>query len=568
MSLKLLIDLPLNQFDEKRLHQLHRSTASHDTTTSFVVRSSNVTLSVFPETSNVYARWAACFLSPTLTESVVNDFEPKSSASSDGSSSSDFFLSDQETTQKLSRRLLSMVHPFLSENFCVKGVILLHNSNHSPADVVLVDLSHAPTAAIDHLLEVTNGQTVLSGPEAVLKIILISDLAFQWDGDIQSKVAAARSAPRSHFDWPTCPVCLHRIDQLRLGLPKPKSHQMCSKFCPAPSSLVSSGLESGCAQQRLLKPWPSPSRCLTCSVIDRYWKTQVESAMNHDEEPFNHHNLICCYQCRLTETIWVCLTCGFVGCGRYSNKHSVEHFEETGHPYSLELATLRIWDYATGTFAHRADLLDCPSSPPVMHPWIRQRQQSAQMNNASAWHAGPSKSPKKASMIGDEYEALLQSALEEQAQHFEGEITSTRARLTQENMDESTITPEEAAEIAQLKQEIASFRNEVDRVGRELVDWQGKEAGHRAKSQKLLREQQVVTELLRNLKEEIAKERQNGTLQVEELELQIADLKANQKMRHQFSQDQELQQAQIWGMSSDTPNRNKKGKKARRSVRK
>jgi hypothetical protein len=32
------------------------------------------------------------------------------------------------------------------------------------------------------------------------------------------------------------------------------------------------------------------------------------------------------------------------------------------------------------------------------------------------------KTPEKATMIGEEYEALLQSALEDQAQHYEGEI--------------------------------------------------------------------------------------------------------------------------------------------------
>jgi len=566
MSLKLLIDLPLQNFCEDRLHRLDKAAASYDAD-SFIVRASHLTLSVYPETSHGYARWAAFFLSPAVTESVLQDFTPPNSNAAPASSakdsfSEDFLLCDIEKTQMLSRRLLSMVHPFMAENFAVKGVILLQNNTHCPADVVILDLSHSPTAAIDHLLDLTNGQTVLSGPEVILKTILISEVAFQWDGDVQSsKVAAAISAPRTHFDWPTCPVCLHRIDPLRLGLPTPQNHQMCSKFCPPPN-LAFSNSES-CPQQRMLRPWPSPCRCMACQTIDKHWKTQIQEMNQQDQYS---RSRLRCYDCGLTETLWVCLTCGFLGCGRYSNKHSVQHFDETGHPYSLELATLRVWDYATGSFAHRADLLDCPSSPPILHPWIHRRGQATSAHGPNE-HGEVVKSPKKASMIGEEYEALLQSALEEQAQHYEGEMTALRARLTEDNLDQSTMTPEEAAEIEQLHLEAATFRVEIDKVGRELLEWQGKEAGHRAKSQSLLREQQIVQDLLNTIKEETAKEHADGTLQVEELEQQIADLTANQRMRDQFSQDEELQQAQIWGMTSEN-NRNKKGKKARRSVRK
>lgn len=186
-----------------------------------------------------------------------------------------------------------------------------------------------------------------------------------------------------------------------------------------------------------------------------------------------------------------------------------------------------------------------------------------------------SKIPKKATMIGEEYEALLQSALEEQAQHYEGEITHLRARLTAENVDESTMTVDEGREIEGLQSEIANLRCEIDRVSRELVDSQAQEAGHRATSQRLLREQQVVQELLVKIRVETTKEHEEGKLQVEELEQQIADLTANQRMRDQFSQDEELQQAQICGTTNTNNDNNSKsnkkssiGKKARRFFRK
>ena len=49
----------------------------------------------------------------------------------------------------------------------------------------------------------------------------------------------------------------------------------------------------------------------------------------------------------------MCLICGHVGCGRFSNKHAEAHFEETGHTFAYELETQRVWDYAGDQYVHR-----------------------------------------------------------------------------------------------------------------------------------------------------------------------------------------------------------------------
>jgi hypothetical protein len=236
---------------------------------------------------------------------------------------------------------------------------------------------------------------------------------------------------------PTCPVCLHRIDPLRLRLPKPES--ICSRFCPPPNVPTSRGTASSsssssswpiaCPRQRLLQPWPLPNHCQVCSDIQKYWKRgggdATDLSNNKDNEYF------CCADCGLKKTLWVCLTCGFVGCGRYSNKHSEQHNIMSGHPYCLELSTLRIWSYVDGEFAHRVDLLDCPSSLPLLQPLLHDLEEGGgglgTMTSASLddsldhYHhdhsferqqrtaAGFSsalvdqlKSPKKAAMIGEE----------------------------------------------------------------------------------------------------------------------------------------------------------------------
>ncbi|GFZ11862.1 isopropylmalate dehydrogenase 2 [Actinidia rufa] len=45
--------------------------------------------------------------------------------------------------------------------------------------------------------------------------------------------------------------------------------------------------------------------------------------------------------------------CGFVGCGRYKEGHDITHWKETQHCYSLELETLRVWDYSGDNYVHR-----------------------------------------------------------------------------------------------------------------------------------------------------------------------------------------------------------------------
>ncbi|KAJ6502176.1 hypothetical protein C8R45DRAFT_975636 [Mycena sanguinolenta] len=54
-----------------------------------------------------------------------------------------------------------------------------------------------------------------------------------------------------------------------------------------------------------------------------------------------------CTACELTSNLWLCLTCGSLGCGRVQyggvtggNGHGLRHFEETGHPVSVKLGTI------------------------------------------------------------------------------------------------------------------------------------------------------------------------------------------------------------------------------------
>lgn len=49
--------------------------------------------------------------------------------------------------------------------------------------------------------------------------------------------------------------------------------------------------------------------------------------------------------CNETEKLWICMDCGHVGCGREKNQHSLNHFYETRHRFSLRFVNIWLWDY-------------------------------------------------------------------------------------------------------------------------------------------------------------------------------------------------------------------------------
>lgn len=62
--------------------------------------------------------------------------------------------------------------------------------------------------------------------------------------------------------------------------------------------------------------------------------------------PIHPSGLAHCNSCDLKENLWLCLTCGSLGCGRQQyggtggNGHGLKHYEETGHVVSVKLGTI------------------------------------------------------------------------------------------------------------------------------------------------------------------------------------------------------------------------------------
>jgi ubiquitin carboxyl-terminal hydrolase 5/13 len=53
-----------------------------------------------------------------------------------------------------------------------------------------------------------------------------------------------------------------------------------------------------------------------------------------------------CAECDLKSNLWLCLSCGHLGCGRKNydgsggNGHGVEHFNNTGHCVNVRIGTI------------------------------------------------------------------------------------------------------------------------------------------------------------------------------------------------------------------------------------
>jgi len=497
--------------------------------------------------------------------------------------------------------ILTGIHSSLA-GLTVKGIISTINDDASSTrdtlvctDLVIIEVPYREdNDAITMLIDEIHGHPMERAYNSIIKILPLSQISFSTSGYL--KEAPRRPA----LELPSCPVCLHRIDPQRLGWPRPKTHELCSQFC---SSDV-----NACNNMRFLTPWPDRSYCRACRVIWEHWKPPSDggiaaSPLIEAERAGLGSRNTCCYKCGMNQTLWVCLTCGVAGCGRYSQAHAKEHNDETGHPFSLELVTQRIWDYSVGEgeFVHRGDFLDCSALrtrlgkghiavPPLEDPprllesSVPPRKdaegfphiEDLDFDNPNTSEVGSHSfsrgesfqqqcdtSPKKAIVVGEEYEALLQSALEDQAQHYEGEITGLIAALTAQRVDNEKLTDDEACEVEKLRKGIAELREEAGQLGKDLVDAQREEASLRASSQKLLREQAVSKSLLEKTKEEGRAEQEDGHAQVKELEQQVVDLTANIRMREQIKADEELSKAQIFGTSS-VPPKNRSGKKGKK----
>ncbi|XP_075983811.1 BRCA1-associated protein [Anticarsia gemmatalis] len=160
-----------------------------------------------------------------------------------------------------------------------------------------------------------------------------------------SRVEWARDGtpPPSHTELPTCPVCLERMDESVAGV---LSVQCAHAFH---ADCLVRWRDARCPVCRCAQT-PEPRGGNTCLQCER-------AALAEEDGDETRENISGVAEGLLdgveAGTLWICLICGHVGCGRYEGGHAAKHFLASNHTYALQLGSNRVWDYAGDNFVHR-----------------------------------------------------------------------------------------------------------------------------------------------------------------------------------------------------------------------
>ncbi|XP_002964385.2 BRCA1-associated protein isoform X2 [Selaginella moellendorffii] len=183
----------------------------------------------------------------------------------------------------------------------------------------------------------------------------------------------ACEAPPGLTEIPTCTFCLQRLDEHISGVPARKV----DSFDPRNSS------------------------CLVC-----WYSLQSENTT--------------CSVCPTSENLWVCVICGFVGCGRYKEGHAIRHWKETRHCCSLELESQRVWDYVGDNYVHRFILSKTDGN--LMELMAPSSDECSGCECSGGSDAFERSCDTKLDSLKKEYEILQAKQLESQSKYYEGRL--------------------------------------------------------------------------------------------------------------------------------------------------
>ncbi|GAB1598091.1 BRCA1-associated protein-like [Argonauta hians] len=289
-------------------------------------------------------------------------------------------------------------------------------------------------------------------------------------------------------ELPNCPVCLERMDESVEGIL---------------TILCNHAFHVTCLAQ-----WGYTS-CPVC----RYCQTP-------EEVPDNR-----CLECGSQESLWICLICGHVGCGRYVGRHAYRHFQETQHTYAMQLGNNKVWDYAGDNYVHRL----------VQNKTDGKLVEVDERGNAVN---------EKLDALTLEYTYLLTSQLESQRLYFEEKI----ARVEQDALHQVKVGEsrhkqmvdehnrmEEALDRVnrqknQTEKKCTQYHNQLSKVMRDLQE-------ERAMNKSLQENQSVWQEKVAKLESHVKELSESKSQEIQELQEQLRDmmfhLEAQQKLTHQ-----------------------------------
>lgn len=309
-------------------------------------------------------------------------------------------------------------------------------------------------------------------PERVCRAVWVSRV--EWTD-------AGAPPPAGHTELPTCPVCLERMDESVDGVL---------------TILCNHAFHAEC-----LVKW-GDSTCPVCRCVQ-----SPELAEEGSE----------CVGCGpgtspvAADSLWICLVCGHIGCGRYQGGHAAKHYRDTGHCYALQLGSHRVWDYKGDNFVHR--LLQNKADGKLVPSDGGQTERGAVSLPGGG---GDVVSQDKVDSVQLEYTYLLTSQLDSQRRYFEDRL----ARLENSAAAETDKLREQNEQLnshaRQLEEKVKVLNKEKQAMDRKATQL----------TQKLTQTQTELNEE-RQLGKALRANQQQWQNRVTRLETKCAEMKAS-----------------------------------------
>ena len=162
----------------------------------------------------------------------------------------------------------------------------------------------------------------------------------------------------SLLELPTCPVCLERMDEttgLLTILCQHVFHCTCLQKwsgggCPV-CRYTFDDFSSAAAKSVKMKKKKIRAKYQTINTLAG--SDEYEPRDEDYDGLLECEDVDCEVDAMGENSLWQCLICGRLGCGRYEGKHASKHYEKSGHSFAMDLESKRVWDYISDAYVHR-----------------------------------------------------------------------------------------------------------------------------------------------------------------------------------------------------------------------
>ncbi|RKP13939.1 hypothetical protein BJ684DRAFT_9355 [Piptocephalis cylindrospora] len=411
--------------------------------------------------------------------------------------------------------LLTFLSPSLHT---IRHIRLLHDP--SPHRYMALCALSTPEAA-NEFIHRHNGQAFSELDPEICHALPISSVSIREKNLMdQASYRPGKVSPSVITELPLCPVCLERMDATITGLLTIACHH--TFHC------------------RCMLRWES-AKCPICRFSHLETPHHISSTEPGDPSSLGQETQ--CEECGTRESLWICLVCGHLGCGRYGEAHAWQHYKESGHVYAQEVETQRVWDYAGDGYVHRLLQNRVDGKLVELPPTARNFRSLGEASNADPvygmWEGREAgEAADKVDAMAFEYTTLLTAQLETQREYYESRIDEMERRWTDEDanrVQEERVRSELAKEMEETQRarerqwtdQVETLQREAEAQAQRLISAQSKNRTLEAlvrTMQRELAEEREMDQGLRHNHEELKAEMSRKTTQIDDLTEQVHDL--------------------------------------------